>query len=564
VITLIVAVIGPLDRRGKPRLNFLIILAALLAVPIIYRAIHLDLHVYPVIVGMVVAVLVAEGVVWLVARGPAGARTVCWLVFAVVVGLSGVFAYLRAEDRPQLEPVAVLRAGDKQGLSGFMIGETPESIYLAPLSPLDRTGIEVSPDREPDDIMEVPRKQLVAWRVAPPAGLGETDDGPERARELLEQLVREEDAAANESPPVITTEDPAVTFAPLVHVDSADPTNPTSVHYFFENSWLMWAHDGKCPDYSVTLDRELAHPEQSRDQIMGRFDPARLAGKNAYTHVPANADCDDSGATYSATQHTRPSDGSRPEGLDPYEGFYLDLWDPKRHGEGDAHVDDGGGQALLKDVPVYYEKQTIPKGNDTPPTTLRITYWFFYPLSVPPGTSPVGDAFVHEGDWERIAVTLRIAGKDQYVPAAVRYYIHDEYLDRAWSNVEMTSSGGEAATHPVVYSGSGSHASYPTNGDFKISFKLGGVAATEVTDRARSCSDCPEWRTWEDLVKAREQSWYGYGGAWGEVRPADRGGTGPLGPSPYKLQALESLPGVLGTDPGESGEIEHVKEPPAG
>ncbi|MGI8944739.1 MAG: hypothetical protein ACR2GL_00680 [Thermoleophilaceae bacterium] len=103
-------------------------------------------------------------------------------------------------------------------------------------------------------------------------------------------------------------------------------------------------------------------------------------------------------------------------------------------------------------------------------------------------------------------------------------------------------AGDEPATHPVVYSARGSHASYPRAGDYAEVFRIRGRPALEVVDHANACPDCPVWRTWRgQLLDARAQGWYGFGGAWGKAGRIG-GTTGPLGPSGFKLRALERPP----------------------
>jgi hypothetical protein len=48
----------------------------------------------------------------------------------------------------------------------------------------------------------------------------------------------------------------------------------------------------------------------------------------------------------------------------------------------------------------------------------------------------------------------------------------------------------------------------------------------------------PRWRTWLRMIDVQRVSWFGYGGAWGEVGLSAET-TGPLGPSRYKNAAPE-------------------------
>lgn len=317
---------------------------------------------------------------------------------------------------------------------------------------------------------------------------------------------------------IVTTRTPVASFAPLVHIELRERAYPMSVTDFLARSWLMWRH-GRCPDYSVALRRHIQRPEDHVD-AMGRFDRRRLAGSDAYRHGQAPLDCntDEAGATFSAAAHTRPYDRiGRPTGLAVDEGFYLDLLD--RHRPGTRSVTTERGQTFLRATPVYYVR--APEGAGT---RLRITYWFFYGWSIP-RSLPFG----HEGDWERVSVLLRVAGPGRYVPLSVRYHYHARSRVVAWAKVGRVRLGSGEPTHPVAFSARGSHASYPTS--------RGGRALPALTtlfdDVVRKCLDCPQWRTWQQLVDATTQPWYGFGGAWGEAT-GSRHTSGPLGPSPYK------------------------------
>jgi len=91
----------------------------------------------------------------------------------------------------------------------------------------------------------------------------------------------------------------------------------------------------------------------------------------------------------------------------------------------------------------------------------------------------------------------------------------------------------DVATHPVAFSAVGSHASYWRAGEYESVFRISGRPRLTVFDEAIACPDCPEWRTWENLLDAKVQPWYGFGGAWGSVTSSG-GFNGPLGPSRYK------------------------------
>lgn len=283
------------------------------------------------------------------------------------------------------------------------------------------------------------------------------------------------DAWADDEDPGISAESlsSVTTYAPLVYLHSQEAYRPMSASTFLASSRLRWSHDAGCPD----------------DQFAGvRQINARSLGSGAYRHqITDDFICSHHGAFHPSSQRTRPRDGDTDT-----EGFFLDLENSARGGAGTA-------------APVYYEY--LPGKS--------ITYWFLYGYSVPPAPSLIAGHIAHEGDWER--VSLRLDAGDR--PTDVAFYAHNGYCTRPWSAV------AKSGTHPIVYSGKGSHASYPTPGDHAISFL--GLSFSDKTDAGTP------WRTWGSLYNARAQGWFGFGGAWGEVGEL-KDTTGPLGPSPYK------------------------------
>ncbi|MEZ4295884.1 MAG: hypothetical protein R3B70_12990 [Polyangiaceae bacterium] len=102
------------------------------------------------------------------------------------------------------------------------------------------------------------------------------------------------------------------------------------------------------------------------------------------------------------------------------------------------------GSIANNSVPTYY--QAIKCGDQ-----IRLMYWWFY------GYQSECDAFgngTHNGDWEHVMVTL---SEDASSMAAVTYWMHGKRLTR------LAARGGfsvEDGTHPVVYVGKASHASF--------------------------------------------------------------------------------------------------------
>jgi hypothetical protein len=265
-------------------------------------------------------------------------------------------------------------------------------------------------------------------------------------------------------------------LAPAVHLHSQESHLPMSAATFIARSRLRWSHDSACLDHQLAG----AGSVSSRDLGAGR-----------YSHqVAGDITCSDHGDRIPSNAKVRPRDG-----VAGNEGFFLDMDDGARGGAGTS-------------APVYYEY--VPGR--------YVTYWFLYGNSRPPGPSAVTGLISHEGDWERISV--RLNRNDE--PTEVAFYAHHGYATVSWAAVQ------KRGTHPVVYSGKGSHASYATPGGHSVSFA--GLRFSDETDKGSG------WSTWQNLYNARSQGWYGYGGAWGEVGEL-KDTTGPMGPSVHKGSA---------------------------
>jgi hypothetical protein len=536
----------------KPSLVLLGWLTLFLPVGVLAHALGRGLG-FSVVPGLLVVTGVAVlGVIFVfsvVIKGPGDRRALAWLVFLVTVLVGATFNYMRTHEDPKLEPVALIRAGDEQGFSGYLIAETDAAVYIAPLPARD-VSTALSPNRpKPDDILEVPREQVKAMRVADLAGFDSGDNGPQIADDLLLEL-RDEDAAARRlaAPETVTTDDPEETFAPVIHLHHQDPSLPTTADFFLQHSRLFWHHPRGCGAFDPVLGRHVDRPVAADGNVGVAAQRIGLNGGDPYAHSTLDGSrCSDAGRSFSATELTRPDDKARerPKDLPANEGFYLDLLNSSQGGEGQAHVKDFQGRAVFTGVPAYTETQEVESED-----AVWITYWFFYPLSVPPhprvelesARELVQDGISHEGDWERMSVLLRRGeGENEYMPAYVRFHIHNHSLNIPWSQVQRKSDGDGSRTHPVGYSARGSHATYPTAGRFDE--YLGEEKRTaRVKDIAISCDACPIWLTWTNLVQDVEtEPWYGFGGAWGQLKPF----SGPLGPSVYKLEKTDNTAELL-------------------
>lgn len=253
--------------------------------------------------------------------------------------------------------------------------------------------------------------------------------------------------------------DPVVRYAPLVHLAPQELHFPLPVDCFLDNSELHWAR--------------LSAGDDERIEPVTGIDDDRLGGTDGgYTF--------DEGGVFRSHEFTRPFAESRPR-LSGRRGFYLDVDDPFRYGAAPAGTERGA----VTGVPVYYE---FAPGR-------YVTYWFFHGFSTPAGAkSSIAGMLGHEGDWER--VTVRLAGT---TATEVAYYQHrGKPPTITYADVKKRDG------HPIVFSGRGSHASYPTAG-FQAKF-------ADRTGRGQ------EWQTWEFLADATKQPWYRFGGAWGVVR----------------------------------------------
>jgi hypothetical protein len=298
------------------------------------------------------------------------------------------------------------------------------------------------------------------------------------------------DSGAASPATVKATDEPELVFAPLVQLPRDERWRPMSARWFLERAVFGFAEDRGCADRKIAVGRTL--PEQRGGSIDWIF-PHGLGAKapSPYYRNPYGARCElNFDVRVYANQPTRPHDRDRRVGgLRPGEGFYMDLTDAARVGPATA---DG--------VPVYTDR------TDEGDSAVRLTYWMLYGMNEPKGRP----AATHEGDWERIDVLLHTAGDNRYEPQAVQLTSDAGVRDVPWRSLER------AGTHPVISAARGSHAASPA-------------------PSGERCAGCTEWRTWEKLRDVRDELWYGFGGAWGEIGSTSAT-TGPVGPHPVGWQ----------------------------
>jgi hypothetical protein len=259
----------------------------------------------------------------------------------------------------------------------------------------------------------------------------------------------------------------AAKFAPEVRLAplSIDWTRPANVDWYLARVHMRFDHSG-CPDCEVLA---LATPTQSN--------------LSTQSHKTKGTFCTHTSTVYYSNQ-------SRKE-------FFLQPPDDAVH---------NGAPSTEWRTYVHSKKSSLVTGG------YDIQYWFFYPYN--DSVASVN----HEGDWEHITVTTDSAGN----------FYSAWYAQHGGGTRYSASQLRWNGTHPIVYSADGSHASYPTVGEFP----------TEVSGFYDYTYDGgPVWQTWNNWVNVGEksyprngQSFIKYGGRWGEVGEFDDT-SGPQGPS---------------------------------
>jgi hypothetical protein len=523
LVALFVISIAPLNADGTVSKRFwgalapLVIFAVFVVIILTSKLDLLELF------AVMVTIALALGAIVSVAVQLDRARYIGWVVFAAFAVCGAAVTVARTMNDPRMEPVALLLSDNERGMSGFYVGETDDRLFIAPLPGSGDAGDPFA-DAQIDRVISVARDKIDRVAMGEPVGIDADEPGRDQAQTLLAELQQTVLPQGETKPDRVVTLAPAVAFAPLVHLHSQEDWYPTRPSEFIRGSTLLWAHGGRCPDHEIAAGEEISLDRLGEDVA-------------TYTHGVAGDECGhDRSRTFPATAHTRPGDESRPEGLQEDEGFVLALnAEPeKRAGE----TEDLGSQTSLANVPAYFEVE--PEEVDGA-EGLRITYWLFYPYSQPPPLE-ISRPISHEGDWERISVLIKRGRRDaEYIPMSARYHFHNDKRDIPWYAVKRVAAGGpETPTHPVVYSANGSHASYPRAGRYRQEFDLAGRQPFRIFDEAIACPRCPQWQTWKLLVDARQEPWYGFGGAWGKLGSLP-GTNGPLGPSRYKLDGRETV-----------------------
>jgi len=287
-------------------------------------------------------------------------------------------------------------------------------------------------------------------------------------------------------PGVVRTANPAVAFAPLIHLHAKEKSFPISARAFIESSYFEWSEPACTDDMVAAGQRANLRLPEPEPQLEER----RLGGKPPYRHAVADVNCRPRGRSYTTLDRTAPFDKrGRPTTLPLDAGFYMNLMTPAYPGQA---PDRRGEQAVLRGVPVYVERRDEEVSGKL---GQRLIYWMLYPRNEPGGKSAGESPLTYEADWERVSVLLQLGRHDgRYLPVSVRLESANEIRDVAWEDVAL-----EDVTHPVLFNEHGSHTS----------------RSDPDGDTAKACAACAQWETWRLVRELPAEPWYGYGGGWG-------------------------------------------------
>lgn len=256
-------------------------------------------------------------------------------------------------------------------------------------------------------------------------------------------------------------------FSPTVRLapDGTDWTRPANVDWYLPKVHMRFNHTG-CPDHQVLGD--------------GTVTQANLSTQR---HPTDNFICAHTSTIYA-------SGGA-------HAGFFLQPTD--------TTIWSGTAPSGWRTY-VHVKRSSLVSGG------YDVQYWFFYAYDDGPAR------FDHEGDWEHVTIT---ADADQRFYSAW-YAQHNSGVRYAASQLQFVNG-----THPVVYSAVGTHASYPSAGNFNVTLGF--------TDRTSDGG--PSYDTASNQVNVGEksaplggQSFIEFGGGWGEIGSTSFS-TGPLTPS---------------------------------
>jgi|GEM_PF-1839213 len=174
------------------------------------------------------------------------------------------------------------------------------------------------------------------------------------------------------------------------------------------------------------------------------------------------------------------------------------------------------------DLNVFLQPEGHPQGNSSPTGQVpsfryqtqdgRQQYWLFYGYN----ESSFILSFSHQGDWEDVTVHT-----SNGLITGASLSAHGERTFHPISSLQTYVEGN--VQYLVVYAAKGTHALYPSVGNFHIAgtdeTRDGGVA----------------WVITDNVQALQDQPWKDFAGAWGEVGE-QAATTGPLGPWHKKIQ----------------------------
>jgi hypothetical protein len=159
-------------------------------------------------------------------------------------------------------------------------------------------------------------------------------------------------------------------------------------------------------------------------------------------------------------------------------------------------------QAQQKKAPGYtYYYRQVKDGS-----YLCLQYWFFYSYN------DWGRSFAgmndHEGDWEGIMLFFPLdkAGRPQEPPAYITYADHESRMTKPWGHPDTSATG----THPLVFVGGGSHASYAQATNHTL------LAAYGLVDQAAGNGPAIDHDDWTHRINLDTLAWLrAFQGSWG-------------------------------------------------
>lgn len=304
---------------------------------------------------------------------------------------------------------------------------------------------------------------------------------------------------------------PVSTYAPRVYLAKGEKYFPTSTDEFIENSALYLdkpdVTDPTCNDERVT---PLAQPADLPNyQSVEDWSVAttRRKGRTIQT-------CEDRG-------HLK-STGTVAKDDVLETGLALHL-NNKSNRAGIAPSASSKAYSA-GEVPVY----VVYKPG------VSISYYFFYAYN---GWKHADIKELHEGDWEHVVVNLGLGSEsDGYNEARdVSYFQHScpaVTYTLAQASPNPAPLVGDTL-HPIVFSASGGHASYP-----KVQ-KRAWLCGKGVQGLMDETSKGVQWDTWLTIRDATHEPWWGFAGNWGAADPSATHGfknalwrPGPKAPQP--------------------------------